>query len=144
MKYTFPITDKKFVETLIPQKYPFAMVDGLIAYSPTEITASLTVCPENILATHKEFSASGLIEHMAQTVALHTGFEYHIAEKQAPTGYIGSIKTVEVTKLPKTGETIETTAEILQEFMGVTLVNITSKVNNEIIAKAQMKTVLAK
>lgn len=144
MNYIFPITDNKFVEELIPQKHPFVMVDSLIFYSDEKITASLTVNKLNILIDSEEFSASGLIEHMAQTVALHTGFHFHIQQKTAPTGYIGSIKSVEILKLPVIGQKIETSAEILQEFMGVTLVDITSKIDGNIIAKAQMKTVLAK
>src|SRR5690606_36638790 len=98
----------------------------------------------NILTDATVFSASGLIEHMAQTVALYTGFQYHIQQKEAPTGYIGSIKSVEITQLPEVGQKIETSAEILQEFMGVTLVDIISKIDGKVIAKAQMKTVLAK
>lgn len=144
MNYTFPITDTAFVQELIPQKSPFVMVDSLISYSDEKITASLTIKTENILTDSEEFTASGLIEHMAQTVALYTGFQYHIEQKQAPTGYIGSIKSVEITRLPEIGQKVETSAEILQEFMGVTLVDIISKIDGEIIAKAQMKTVLAK
>jgi len=144
MNYTFPITDATFVQGLIPQKYPFVMVDSLIAYSDEKITASLTINETNILADSEVFTASGLIEHMAQTVALYTGFQYHIQQKQAPTGYIGSIKSVEITRLPEIGQKVETSAEILQEFMGVTLVDITSEIDGEVIAKAQMKTVLAK
>ena len=144
MNYTFPITDASFVQGLIPQKYPFVMVDSLIFYSDEKITASLTIKTENILTDSDGFTASGLIEHMAQTVALYTGFQYHIQQKKAPTGYIGSIKSVEITNLPEIGQKVETSAEILQEFMGVTLVDIVSKIDGNIIAKAQMKTVLAK
>lgn len=144
MNYTFPITDNEFVKELIPQKHPFVMVDSLIAFSDQQITASLTVNTENILADSQELTASGLIEHMAQTVALYTGFQYHIKQKPAPTGYIGSIKSVEILELPKIGQKVETSAEILQEFMGVTLVDIVSKIDQNIIARAQMKTVLAK
>ena len=89
------------------------------------------------------FQETGIIEHMAQSVALYTGYQFYLKQEPAPTGYIGAIKSVEILKLPKVGEHIETTVSILQEFMGVTLVNISSKVNNEVIAFAQMKTVLA-
>jgi len=56
---------------------------------------------------------------------------------------MGAIKNVEITRLPKTGETIETAIEIIQEFMGVTLVDVKVFSDDEIIAKSQMKTVLA-
>ena len=143
MKVNFPIIDQEFVQGLIPQKHPFVMVDSLIVCSEKKITASLTVKPDNILTDTEELSASGLIEHMAQTVALHTGFQYYIAQKEVPTGYIGAIKSVEINQLPKIGQQTETTAEILQEFMGVTLVEIATTIDGVLIAKAQMKTVLA-
>lgn len=140
----FPITDKDFVQGLIPQKSPFVMVDSLISFSDKNITAALTVDESNILSDAGVLTSSGLIEHMAQTIALYTGFQYYIHDKQAPTGYIGSIKTVDISSLPKVGQTVRTTAEILQEFMGVTLVNIACSLDNIVIASAQMKTVIAK
>ena len=33
---------------------------------------------------------------MAQTVALHTGYDTLLKEEPAPTGYIGAIKKIEI------------------------------------------------
>lgn len=139
----FPITDKTFVESIIPQKWPFAMVDSLLFHSDKEVISGLTIVEENIFTNNAFFQESGLIEHMAQTIALHTGYLYFLKNEPAPTGYIGSIKSIEIERLPKLGEKIETTVTILHEMMGVTLVEISSKINNIEIAKGQMKTVLA-
>lgn len=138
-----PILDKAFVENLIPQKAPFVMVDKLIFFEENKIIAGLTIPQENIFILNDVFQESGLVEHMAQSVALYTGYQYYLKNEPAPTGYIGSIKTIEINRLPKLGENIETTVSVLQEFMGVTLVDIVSKVNDEIIVTSQMKTVLA-
>ena len=143
MTTNFPITDKAFVEQLIPQKFPFVMIDKLLVFSENEITAGLTVTSENIFVSDSCFQESGLIEHMAQSVALYTGYQFYLKQEPAPTGYIGSIKSIEILQLPKTGSEIETTVNVLHEFMGVTLVEIISKVNNVEIARGQMKTVLA-
>lgn len=139
----FPITDKNFVEQLIPQRFPFVMIDKLLAYDENEITAGLTIPTENIFVENTVFQESGLIEHMAQSVALYTGYQFYLKQEPAPTGYIGSIKSIEIIRLPKLGEEVETTVNVLQEFMGVTLVEISSKINNIVIAHGQMKTVLA-
>ncbi|MEO8515700.1 MAG: hypothetical protein ABI426_03105 [Flavobacterium sp.] len=140
---TLPILDKAFVENLIPQKFPFVMVDKLLFFAENEITAGLTVPEANIFVKEGVFQESGLIEHMAQSVALYTGYQFFLKQEPAPTGYIGSIKTIEILQLPKLGEQIETTVNVLHEFMGVTLVDISSKINNVEIAHGQMKTVLA-
>ncbi len=138
-----PIIDSQKVQALIPQKKPFVMVDMLLDFKENEIEAALTVSDDNLFCNDGLFLESGIVEHMAQTVALYTGYQYHIKNQEAPTGYIGSIKYVEINQLPKLGEQLVTKANVLQEFMGVTLVEIETKVNNEVIAKAQMKTVLA-
>lgn len=138
-----PIMDKNFVEQLIPQKAPFVMIDKLISFSENQIKSGLTVPAENIFVENTVFQESGLIEHMAQSVALYTGYQFYLKQEPAPIGYIGSIKSIEILQLPKTGDEVETTVNVLQEFMGVTLVEISSKINNIEVARGQMKTVLA-
>lgn len=137
------VFSKVSVEDLIPQKKPFVMVDQLLHYSDKKVIAGLTVKTENIFTKNNIFTEPGLIEHMAQTVALHTGCQYYLKNEPAPTGYIGSIKKVEIKKLPELGQNIITTVSILHEIMGVTLVNITVSLNNCEIANGEMKTVIA-
>ncbi|HEX9980518.1 MAG TPA: hypothetical protein VGB50_08125 [Flavobacterium sp.] len=136
--------EKDFVGNLIPQKAPFVMVDKMYSYTETSVVSGLTVNEENIFCSEGKLIESGLIEHMAQTVALHTGYQFYLKQEPAPTGYIGSIKEIEIKKLPKTGDSITTEVNILHEFGGITLVDITTSLNGEHIASGQMKTVLAK
>ena len=136
-----PITN---VLHLIPQKKPFVMVDALLEFSNTKIVSSFKILDTNLFIKDTLLLESGIIENMAQTVALHTGYDYFLRGEDAPTGYIGSIKKVDILLLPKLNETIITEASILHEFMGVTMVEV--KVYNakkEEIASAQMKTVIA-
>lgn len=129
---------------LIPQKSPFVMVDTLVAFSNEKIVSSFTILNSNLFVKDHLFLESGLIENMAQTVALHTGYAFFLKGEPAPIGYIGSIKKVNVLDLPKLNETITTEASILQEFMGVTMVQIKSyNSKNEEIASSEMKTVIA-
>ena len=140
---TFPITDKAFVENLIPQKMPFVMIDKLISFSEKTIQAGLKVVENNIFFHSNVFQEAGLIEHMAQSVALHTGYDFYLKEKEAPVGYIGSIGSIEIERLPLLNENLETSVEIIQEFAGITMVKIEVTINGEKIASGQMKTVLA-
>jgi len=136
-----PITD---ISNLIPQKTPFVMVDTLLEFSAEKIVSSFKILENNLFIKDKRFIESGLIENMAQTVALHTGYDFFLRGEEAPTGYIGSIKKVNIFQLPELNETIFTEALILHEFMGVTMVE--AKVFNtsqEVMASAQMKTVIA-
>ncbi len=139
----FPIIDKAFVEQLIPQKKPFVMIDKLLHFSDKKVESGLTVEESNIFFHSNFFQEAGLIEHMAQTVALHTGYSFYLQEKEAPVGYIGSISSIDIDRLPKLNENLKTTVEIIQEFAGITLVKVEVKIDNEKIASGQMKTVLA-
>ena len=137
------ITDKTFVESLIPQKKPFIMVDKLIFFSEEKVVSGLTVSEENIFSKNNTFTAPGVIEHMAQTVALYTGYQYFLKNLPAPTGYIGAIKKVEIFQLPKMLDELVTSVKILHEIMGVTLVQIDTICDGTVIAKSEMKTVIA-
>lgn len=131
------------IQELIPQRDPIIMVDALYAFTTDRVQAGLTI-QESTLGVFKGFlQESGIIEHMAQTVALHTGYDYYIKKQTPPTGYIGAIKKIEIEKLPKLGDVLITEATILQEFLGVTLVSLTTYCEGARIAYGEMKTVIA-
>lgn len=138
------ILDKNGVADLLPQKFPFVMVDQMHEFSETSLVAGLHISDEMLFTENQTFLEAGLIEHMAQSVALHTGYQFFLKNEKAPTGYIGSIKEIVIEKLPQVNDTIFSTITILQEFAGITLVDIVTTLNNVAIAKGQMKTVLAK
>ena len=119
------------------------MIDKMFSYTESTIVSGLKVTNDNIFVHDGVFTESGLVEHMAQSVALHTGYQFFLRQEPAPTGYIGSIKEIEIQKLPKLNDEIQTTVTILQEFGGITLVDLSTSLNNEVIATGQMKTVLA-
>ncbi|AZB09703.1 hypothetical protein EG344_13195 [Chryseobacterium sp. G0162] len=140
MENRLPTSDQGFVESLIPQRAPFVMVHELSEYSESHLISGFEVKEDNLFIQDGFFQASGLIEHQAQSVALHTGYKYHLLGKDAPTGYIGAIKSFEAAILPKIGDQLKSEVTILNEVMGVTLVDIITKLNGEVIAKSQMKT----
>lgn len=142
MENKLPTSDQNFVESLIPQRFPFVMVNSISEYSETQLVSGFEVKEENIFVQDGIFQASGLVEHQAQSVALHTGYKYYLLGKEAPTGYIGAIKTFEAIQLPKLGDKLTSEVSIINEMMGVTLVDIVTKINDEVIAKSQMKTVV--
>lgn len=138
------LLEKEAVENLLPQKFPFVMVDKMYSFTENSLVSGLKIKEDNIFSDHTFFLEAGLIEHMAQSVALHTGYDFFLKNEKAPTGYIGSIKEIQIKKLPKINDTIQSTVTIIQEFAGITLVDIVTTLNNEEIANGQMKTVLAK
>ncbi len=132
------------IDTLIkciPQRPPMVLVDGLLAYNKEYLKSSLRVLDSNIFVRNHILEEPGLIEHMAQSVALHTGYGYFLRKEIPPIGYIGSISNLQIYDLPISNETIMTEVNIIQEFAGITMVKIVSKVGDKTIAMGEMKTV---
>lgn len=138
-----PILDPQRIIELIPQKPPFVMVDSLLDYTELTGRTGFRIPEDNILVKNGLFSEPGLIEHMAQSMSLHRGYQGFIAGLEKPkTGFIGAIKSVEIFELPKAGSKLETYVEILHEIMNVTLVTArTEDENGNILATSEMKTV---
>lgn len=138
------LTDKSFISDLIPQKRPFVMVDSLHFFSEDKIVSGFTIREENIFSENNLFHAPGLIENMAQTIALHKGYNYYLKKLPAPVGYIGAIKKVEILELPEINKELKTTVNILHDIMDVTLVSVTTECEGTLIAQGEIKTALAK
>ncbi|MBN9292953.1 MAG: hypothetical protein J0G96_03125 [Flavobacteriia bacterium] len=138
-----PITDVQELLKLIPQRPPIVLVHQLLEYDASSLTSGFTVPGEHLFVKDGILQEGGLTEHMAQSVALHTGYSFYIKGETAPTGYIGAINKLEILQLPASGTLIMSKIEILQEFAGVTLVNITVSQADRVIATGQMKTIVA-
>ena len=138
-----PILELDRILQLIPQKPPFVMVDCLLEYTEKTGTTGFSIPIDNILVEDAIFSEPGLIEHMAQSMSLWRGYEGFLSGLDKPkTGFIGSIKSVEILELPKAGSELVTYVEILQEFMNVTSVGArTFDKEGKLLATSEMKTV---
>jgi len=140
------ITDVNFIKKLIPQKDPFVMIDKLLYFDTEKVVSGLKVTSDNILTSDEYFTEGGLIENMAQSIALHRGYRGYVnrgKDEKPKTGFIGSIKHATIHSLPKIGTELITTVEIIAEIMQVSLVEI--RVNDEdgnLIASSEMKTII--
>jgi len=65
-----PITDQNIILKLIPQRAPIIMVDALLSFNDTKVVSGLTITSDNMFVQNGYLTEPGLIEHMAQTVAL--------------------------------------------------------------------------
>lgn len=137
------IHDANRICNLIPQRPPIVLVDALLDFDQNALTASFTPSDTTLFVRDGLFTEPGIIEHMAQSVALHTGYACSLKGIEAPTGYIGSIGRCEIFNLPQIGDSLVSHVRILQEFAGITLVEIETFCAETPIASAQMKTVIA-
>lgn len=128
------------IRELLPQQKPFVMVDHLIGFERLRISTETTVDQENIFVDHGSWSASGIIENIAQTCAARIGYvNKHLLKKEIQIGYIGAIRNLEIYRLPRTGETIETCVEVADEVFGMTLAQATLTSGGETLAVTEIK-----
>ena len=125
---------------LLPQRPPFVMVDHLTDYSETQSSCDLTIRNDNVFCENGELAAAGLIEHIAQTCAARLGYyNKYILKTGVRLGFIGEVKDLDIVRLPREGETLNTTIVVMQEIFDVTLVTAEVRVGEEVIATTRLK-----
>lgn len=142
LKRNLPITDLTVLKQMLPHREPMLLVDSLISFSETSIVSNLTILSSNIFVQNNYFQEAGLLENMAQTVALHTGYNGMLFEVPPRVGYIGAIKQATFEQLPIVGDTIKTEATITYNAIEMTMVNVVVFLKEEKIASATMTTIL--
>ncbi len=110
------------ISELIPQDIPMIMLDKLINHNSISTTSSLTISSDNIFCFNGQFSEVGIIENIAQTAALRSGYEAYIKDKPPAVGFIGSVKKLKIFKQPTINSTIVTKVEVITELMSALVV----------------------
>lgn len=120
------MTEEEFlqipIEGILPQRPPFVMVSQLLHYDEVVTRTRFRVEADNLFCQHGELQATGVIENIAQTCAARIGYiNKYILHKDVNIGLIGAVRKLEVHQLPKVGEVIETSIEVLSTSFGLTL-----------------------
>lgn len=123
----------------IPQREPIVMVDKLYSFEPDRSETGLTVDGGSIFVENGKLMDGALIEHTAQSGALHIGYDYVSRGQKVPIGLIGSINKYQISRLPKVGESLRTTIIMEARVGDVSLIGITVRVGDEVIAQGKMK-----
>jgi len=123
----------------LPQRPPMVMVSGLHRADEKSALTSLSIRSENIFVADGLLSEPGIVEHIAQSVALHAGYGFIKAGKSVPVGYIAAVKNLSIHYLPGVNEELTTRVEIINYVMNVILVEAVVKVNETIVATCEMR-----
>lgn len=132
----------KDLQQLLPQRPPFVMVDQILDISEKAGVTEFHIREDNLFLDDGVFSASGLLENMAQSCAARIGYINCTKGGQVKNGVIGDIRNFMVLRQPKCGETLTTHIDIVEEVFNLTLVNLTTMVGDEQVASATMKIAL--
>lgn len=128
------------VHELLPQQEPFVMIGSLIHFDKSVTITETEVKAGNIFVDNGCFSASGLMENIAQSCAARIGYvNKYILKKSVQLGFIGAVRNFDIISLPKIGDVITTKIEIKEEVFGMTLASAIIKSNDKILATTDIK-----
>lgn len=128
------------VHNILPQQEPFVMIDKLVHFEMNTSTTETVVKAENIFVDNGRFSASGMMENIAQTCAARIGFyNKYILHNEVQIGFIGAISKYVINRLPEVGQMISTKVDILEEVFGMTLAHASIMCEGEEIVTAEVK-----
>ena len=133
------------IHELLPQREPFVMVSELIHFDMMRTVTGTHITEDNLFVDNGVFSASGMMENIAQTCATRIGYaNKYIFKKDVQIGFIGAVKKLRIYDRPKAGEYIETEIDVVEEIFGMTLVNAKIMRGEDILADCEMKIALQK
>lgn len=130
------------IKELIPQRPPFVMIDKMLSFDKNVTETQLEIRADNIFCKDGKLMAEGLMENIAQTCAARIGYVNLSKNEAVKIGVIGSVSNYEVFRLPKVGEVIITSVEVIEELLQITLVNAVVKCGDQTLAQATMKIAL--
>jgi len=133
---TLPIQD---ILTLIPQRWPFVMVDTLVSSTDDATHTTFLVQAQNVLISDGVLTEAGLVENIAQTAAARAGYIAQQLGKPVQPGFIGAVKNLEVFALPRVGDTIETEVKIENQIFDVTIIKGKVTCKGITLAQCEMK-----
>ncbi len=143
------LVSREDVPKFIPQRQPIVVVHGLISHTENTSVSEFHVEDGHLFVRHGKLLPSGLMENIAQTSALRSG--YHFAHqmqeggemKEPPIGFIGALKNFVVSDLPSVGSVLKTTVTITYEVMGMQVVEASVACGRNVIATCEMKIFLS-
>ncbi len=144
-----PIAEGEQLLKFIPQRHPMVMIDKLFFYDAEKCITGLHISEENIFCRKGFFCEPGLIENMAQTAAVHAGYNSSTQAKEgeykgAPIGFIGAIKDLKIHFLPSVNSEITTEIKITHKIFDATVVNAFVRSKDRIAAECELKIFIKK
>ncbi|MBD79181.1 MAG: hypothetical protein CL840_09695 [Crocinitomicaceae bacterium] len=108
------------VTKLLPHQHPFVLISHLVEMVGNRAITQFKIPKDHLLIENGYLSETGLLENLAQTAALSAGFAYFTGKEpemgsyQPPMGYMGSIKKIQIQRIPHYSEKLETRTVLLK------------------------------
>ena len=136
------LVNRSEISRYLPQKEPFIAIHELLEVREGFAMTQFEVSVESIFVTDGLFLEPGLIENIAQTAAVLTGYFCQKEGWPIPLGYIAGIKNLSIFSLPVIGSILNTSVQVTNLVMGVTLLDGLIRVKESIVCQCEMRVFL--
>ena len=126
------------VKELLPQQPPYIFVDCIVDISPSDATTLMQVWADSPLVTDGKLQEAGILENIAQTCAVHIGYY----SDDIKIGVVGAVPSLEIMRLPRVDEILETTVTVTAEVFNMRAVDVQVCCTGTPIARGSMKSSL--
>jgi predicted hotdog family 3-hydroxylacyl-ACP dehydratase len=123
----------------IPQRFPIVMIHDLVEASDTHAVTNLSIEPDNVFVSNGFFAEPGLVENIAQTAAVHIGYQCASKNIPIPIGYIAAIRSLKIKNLAPVGKTVKTTIRITNKVLELTVVEGKVELDGEELCSCEMR-----
>jgi len=130
------------IYNLIPQKPPMVLVDNLLEFSKEKAITGFYINGDHILVRDGRLSESGLIENIAQSAALMTGWHARTndsKDQDAPIGVIGGVKNLKINFLPEINSELKTEIIVLHKVLNASMISGKITSNDRVCMECEMK-----
>lgn len=141
-----PLLNAAEVSSFIPQKDPFVLIDSLIDHDASFSVSGFTIPEVHVLIEDACLSEAGLLENIAQTCAIHSGYQFKkrmenasdAEKKNPPVGFIGSVSRAQIYKRPAVGVSLNTRVDFMNQVMNASVIKGRVFEGEELLAEAEM------
>ena len=123
----------------IPQRKPIVMVHELLEANDDHIITQLAIEPDNVFVTSGFFAEPGMVENIAQTAAVHVGYQCSLKKLPIPIGYIAAIKDLKIKALAKENSTITTSVRVVNKVLDITVVHGKIEHEGKLLCSCEMR-----
>lgn len=127
------------MEELLPQRHPIVLMSGIRGRDGDWFWGYYDPRDGDLFVQAGELDESGVIEHIAQTVAAGNGYDCRLEGRLPRIGYIGSIDGYVFHRRVRVGERLETRVREVSGLGNLVLVESESYIDGEPFTQGKLK-----
>ncbi len=133
------LANRADITKYIPQREPIIMVHELVEADDDHAVTNLTIEPDNVFVSNEYFKEPGLVENIAQTAAMHVGYQCALKNIPIPIGYIAAVKDLKIFSLPRQNTRIATSVTVTNKVLDVTVVEGKVEQEGNLLCSCEMR-----